>query len=78
MHKTLIRPKRGQDLVKSEPGVPSLDTREQMAKRQSPGGTPWSNDHPVNIRLSIPLLAGRFYLTIVAGRERRSAERLLC
>lgn len=30
----------------------------------------------VNIRLNIPLLIGRYYLAIVAGRERRSAERL--
>jgi hypothetical protein len=36
----------------------------------------WSNDHPVNIRLSLPLPIGRFYVTIVAGRERRSTERL--
>jgi hypothetical protein len=35
----------------------------------------WSNTHPVNLRLSIPLLFGRYYLTIVAGRERRSATR---
>ncbi len=36
----------------------------------------WGNKHPVNIRVSIPLLAfGRFYMTILAGRERRSGER---
>ncbi len=33
--------------------------------------------HVVNIRLSIPLLFGRYYLTIVAGRERRSPKRLV-
>lgn len=31
---------------------------------------------PVNIRLSLPLLKSRFYLTVVGGRERRNRERL--
>ncbi len=44
--------------------------------RKAPGGEPWGNDHPVNIRLSIPLLFGRYYVTLVAGKERRSGERL--
>ena len=43
--------------------------------RKSPGGEPWGNDHPVNIRLSIPILFTRYYVTIVAGKERRSRER---
>jgi hypothetical protein len=32
--------------------------------------------HPVDIRLSLPLPFGRYYLTLVAGPERRSTERL--
>ena len=44
--------------------------------RKNPGGEPWGNAHPVNIRLSIPLLFGRYYVTLVAGKERRSGERL--
>jgi hypothetical protein len=36
---------------------------------------PWISDHPVNIRVSIPLIFGRYYLTIVAGKERRSDQR---
>ncbi len=36
----------------------------------------WGNHHTVNIRLSIPLLAGRYYITLLAGRESRSTERL--
>ena len=36
----------------------------------------WSGrDHSVNIRVSLPLFFGRYYLTIVAGKELRSAER---
>jgi hypothetical protein len=31
--------------------------------------------HPVNLRLSIPLLWRRFYLVLLAGPEPRSAER---
>ena len=31
--------------------------------------------HPVDLRLSIPLLWRRFYLVLLAGPERRSAER---
>ncbi len=58
------------------------ETREELSgnssvsSRKAPGGEPWGNDHPVNIRLSIPLLFGRYYVTIVAGKERRSGERL--
>ncbi len=44
--------------------------------RKAPGGEPWGNDHPVNIRLSIPLLFTRYYVTIVAGKEHRSGKRL--
>ena len=34
----------------------------------------WSS-HPVNIRLTIPLLFRNYYVTIVGGPERRSRER---
>ena len=39
------------------------------------GGETWGNDHAVNIRLSIPFLFARCYVTIVAGKERRSRDR---
>lgn len=35
----------------------------------------WANPHPLNIRASIPLFSRRYYLTILSGPERRSAER---
>lgn len=35
---------------------------------------PWKT-HPVDIRFTIPLPFGRFYVTVVAGRERRSPAR---
>ncbi len=58
------------------------ETREEVgdnasaSPRKAPGGEPWGDDHPVNIRLSLPLLFGRYYVTVVAGKERRSGERL--
>ncbi len=44
--------------------------------RKASGGEPWGDDHPVNIRLSIRPPFGGYYVTIVAGKERRSGERL--
>ena len=35
----------------------------------------WTADHALNLRLSVPMIGGRFYTTLVAGRERRSPER---
>ena len=53
-----------------------LSDNSSVSTRKALGGEPWGNGHPVNIRLSIPLLFGRYYLSIVAGKERRSGERL--
>lgn len=36
--------------------------------------TTWVS-HPIDIRISIPLLHRRFYFTVVAGQERRRPER---
>ena len=36
----------------------------------------WSGPHPVDIRLTLPGFFGRYYLTVLVGRERRSADRL--
>ncbi len=53
-----------------------LSDNSSASTRKAPGGEPWGNDHPVNIRLSLPLLFTRYYVTIVAGMERRSGERV--
>ncbi len=37
-------------------------------------GGKW-RDHPVDVRLSIPVLRRRFYFVLLAGPEQRSAER---
>ncbi len=47
-----------------------------IANRKASGAVPWESDHPINIRLSIPLLIKRYYVTIVVGEERRTPERL--
>jgi hypothetical protein len=38
-------------------------------------GTEFWKRHPVDIRFSLPVLGGWFYVTILSGPERRSAER---
>jgi len=35
----------------------------------------WDGRHAVNLRLTIPVLSARYYLTIVGGKERRSPKR---
>lgn len=62
---------------RDDPPVRRPDAASNVAiqKRKAPGGVPWESDHPVNLRLSVPLPFGRYYLTIVGGKERRSVER---
>ncbi len=43
---------------------------------EAPRAERWGNHRPVNIRLSIPLFTRRNYLTVIAGTEQRSTERL--
>ncbi len=45
----------------------------EMLEHALAGGK-W-RDHPVDVRLSIPGLGRRFYFVLLAGAERRSAER---
>lgn len=48
--------------------------RHLEAMRESCSRMKWGN-HPINIRLSVPLPFRRFYFVMIAGPERRSAER---
>ncbi|MFQ5773021.1 MAG: hypothetical protein ACE5GS_00740 [Kiloniellaceae bacterium] len=59
-----------------EPVAPQAGERRDATLQAIYERREWSGDHPVNIRLSVPLLFGRYYVTLVAGKERRSAERL--
>ena len=53
-----------------------LETDEAAppAHGQDPAGS-WDGKHFINIRLSIPLIFMRVYVTLVAGKERRSKAR---
>ncbi len=43
---------------------------------EAPRAERWGNHPPVNIRLSIPFFTRRYHLTVIAGTEQRSTERL--
>jgi hypothetical protein len=52
----------------------SLSARQRSAIASAARAEGWQA-HPVNIRVSLPLLPRRWYITIVGGPERRGAER---
>ena len=51
---------------------------EAMPERAQPvpAEREWTARHPINLRVTLPMPFGRWYVTLVAGRERRSKERL--
>ncbi len=53
-----------------------LSAEQEAAIRNAAREGTW-DEHPGDIRLSLPSAFGRLYLTLVAGRERRSAARLV-
>ena len=53
-----------------DPLSPEMQTMISIAAADRPWKT-----HPVDIRFTIPLPFGSFYVTLVAGRERRSLAR---
>jgi hypothetical protein len=55
----------------------TMPTTDPAAGEQRPTqvAAPRRGRHPVDLRLSLPLPGRRFYCTIVAGRERRAADR---
>ncbi len=54
----------------------SVTEATESGALEAPRAERWGNHHPVHIRLSIPLFARRYYVTVVAGKEQRSTERL--
>ena len=52
-----------------------LSLKQEDAIRAAARQDTWKR-HPVDIRLALPTPFGRFYLTLVGGREHRSAARL--
>ncbi|MGI9487188.1 MAG: hypothetical protein ACR2RF_15180 [Geminicoccaceae bacterium] len=54
----------------------SADVEESMEQKHVYAGREWSTNHSLNIRVSIPLGVGRYYVTLVAGKERRARARI--
>jgi hypothetical protein len=52
-----------------------LSLKQEEAIRAAARQDVWKR-HPVYIHMALPSPLGRFYLTLVVGRERRSAARL--
>jgi hypothetical protein len=52
-----------------------LTAEQKSAIAEAAGGTPWRR-HSVDIRYTIRSPFGRYYVTLVAGKERRSEARL--
>jgi hypothetical protein len=61
------------------PAEGGSDQERAAAAPARPEGAPtkreWTGDHPLNIRVSLPTPFGRYYLTLVGGRERRAGTR---
>ncbi len=53
----------------------SLTDAERLALWQAANPITWRR-HPINIRMSVPGLTNRYFLTIVGGVERRGGERV--
>lgn len=51
-------------------------TPEQRAALYQAAKSPTWRRYPVNIRLSLPVLGHRYFLTVVSGRERRNPDRI--
>ncbi len=48
----------------------------EVAEKPTASGRDWGQ-HPLNLRVTLPLPFRRWYVTLVAGPERRCAERLV-
>jgi len=69
-------PPAGQAARSSENAPSATADLQGMPDRHIYAGREWSSEHPLNVRVSIPIGAGRYYVTLVAGRERRARARL--
>ena len=64
------------NLVPAEAERPSSPQGESTPKGSPQSGDAWSADHPINVRMTVPLPFGRYYLAVVGGKERRDEARL--
>ena len=58
------------DPTASQPGDPAAADAASVVRSGD-----WQSSHPVNLRISVPTPVGSYYVTLVAGKERRSPER---
>ncbi|MDX1422058.1 MAG: hypothetical protein R3322_02900 [Kiloniellales bacterium] len=57
-------------------GAPQRAPEAPEADAASPAdGRSWDGRHALDLRLSVPLVASRYYLAVLGGRERRNAKR---
>ena len=66
---------RAADLTADDMAKTAADQPQDQAQP-----TTYSRDwgrHPLNLRVSLPLPFGRWYVTLVAGKERRGKTRLI-
>ena len=59
-----------------DPEISKSFTESQLRELERVLASPASRRPPINIRLTVPFLRRRYFMTFLAGRERRSAERL--
>lgn len=52
----------------------SFTEQQAEALKKAAADLRWGQ-HPINIRITIPAVFGRFYLVLIAGLERRNKER---
>ena len=62
-------------MATSKPGVATASEAETDVAQAVTQERNWSSQHPINLRLSIPLPFGTYYLVILGGKERRSTAR---
>ncbi|MDP6428483.1 MAG: hypothetical protein QGH73_06815 [Rhodospirillales bacterium] len=66
----------GEWLFSRLPGwvIDTLSAEQKEAIYRAAEENAWDR-HPVNIRFSLPIVRRRYFLTVVGGEEKRSAER---
>ena len=62
--------------AKISPEIADSFNQEQLEAIKKAFCSPSWNRHPLDLRVSVPILELQFYLVFLAGRERRSKERL--
>lgn len=67
---------RNRILRSLDPEVAKSFTEEQLRELERSLAEPASSGTPINIRLTMPMLWRQFYITFLAGPERRSKKRL--